>query len=282
MPIDKISGQDWADISKVSAISSTSIANVSGIASPSTPVGPTPFFNLDAQESTSYGGKGTTWVDIAGGNNVALTNGPTFTNNQGSSTIPSYFTFDGINDYAIDGTTLTGFGAADSWTFETWFLTTARMSQSTDLSYIYSKGASNYTLGMALSVYGRSGYRGLLFRFSSSTSSYADFKTSTNIKSLLNNGVWNQIIFSKDAGSGTTPQFYLNGVNYAGTIAGGLTPLTLDQSFNNSDTLYASAYRGNTTYGWDGRLGAIRWYDTYFDATQALANYNSQKTAYGK
>ena len=282
MAIDKFSDISWTALSSVNDTLKANVANVSGIVAASTPVGPTPFFNLDAQESTSYGGTGTTWVDISGGNNVVLTNGPVFTNNQGSATVPSYFTFDGINDYAIDGTTLTGFGAADSWTFETWFVTVASMSANSDLYNIYSKGASNYTLGMALSVYGRAGYRGLLFRFSSSTSSYADFKTTSDIKSFLNNGVWNQIIFSKDAGSGSTPQFYLNGVNYAGTIAGGLTPLTLDQSFNNSDTLYASAYRGNTTYGWDGRLGAIRWYDTYFDATQALANYNSQKTAYGK
>ena len=50
---------------------------------------------LDAADRNSYPGSGSTWYDLSGnGNNLTLTNGPTFnTNNHGS------FSFDGANDY---------------------------------------------------------------------------------------------------------------------------------------------------------------------------------------
>jgi hypothetical protein len=49
---------------------------------------------LDASNTASYSGSGTTWTDITSTNNGTLTNGPTFTN-----TAPKYFNFDGNNQY---------------------------------------------------------------------------------------------------------------------------------------------------------------------------------------
>lgn len=49
---------------------------------------------LDAANSSSYPGTGTTWFDISSTNNGTLTNGPTFTN-----VSPKYFSFDGVNQY---------------------------------------------------------------------------------------------------------------------------------------------------------------------------------------
>jgi len=50
--------------------------------------------NLDAGWYPSYSGSGTTWKDIKGTNNGTLTNGPTFSSNDGGSIV-----FDGTNDY---------------------------------------------------------------------------------------------------------------------------------------------------------------------------------------
>jgi len=63
---------------------------------------PTPQINttnlilhLDAGNSSSYSGSGTTWTDLSGeGNDVTLVNGPTYSSNDGG-----YFDFDGTNDY---------------------------------------------------------------------------------------------------------------------------------------------------------------------------------------
>lgn len=52
--------------------------------------------NLDAANTKSYPGSGTTWTDTSGNAyNGTLTNGPTF-----SSSNNGYFTFDGVNDYS--------------------------------------------------------------------------------------------------------------------------------------------------------------------------------------
>jgi hypothetical protein len=48
---------------------------------------------LDAASKRSYLGTGTTWTDLKGVNNGTLTNGPTFSNDNGGSVV-----FDGSND----------------------------------------------------------------------------------------------------------------------------------------------------------------------------------------
>lgn len=56
-------------------------------------------FNLDAADRNSYPGSGTTWSDISGnGNNGTLTNGPTFSSDNGGVIV-----LDGSNDYIANG-----------------------------------------------------------------------------------------------------------------------------------------------------------------------------------
>ena len=53
--------------------------------------------HLDAGNTSSYPGSGTTWTDLSGqGNNATLNNGPTFDSANGGSIV-----FDGTNDYAL-------------------------------------------------------------------------------------------------------------------------------------------------------------------------------------
>ena len=49
---------------------------------------------LDAANKLSYPGSGDVWTDLAGSNNGALTNGPTFSSANGGN-----INFDGTNDY---------------------------------------------------------------------------------------------------------------------------------------------------------------------------------------
>jgi len=52
--------------------------------------------HLDASNNSSYSGSGTTWYDLSGNsNNLTLSNGPTFTSDDGGAIV-----FDGTNDYA--------------------------------------------------------------------------------------------------------------------------------------------------------------------------------------
>jgi hypothetical protein len=59
---------------------------------------------LDAANTKSYPGSGTSWVDLSGnGNNGTLTNGPTFNSANGGSVV-----FDGTDDFVNCGTITTG------------------------------------------------------------------------------------------------------------------------------------------------------------------------------
>jgi hypothetical protein len=58
---------------------------------------------LDAASRKSYPGSGTVWTDLAGSNNGALTNDPTFNSANGGS-----IAFDGTNDYINLGSIING------------------------------------------------------------------------------------------------------------------------------------------------------------------------------
>jgi hypothetical protein len=69
---------------------------------------------LDAANTKSYPGSGTTWFDLSGnGNNGTLTNGPTFSSDNGGSIV-----FDGVNDYVqfstVSAQTICFFGRMDA------------------------------------------------------------------------------------------------------------------------------------------------------------------------
>ena len=69
---------------------------------------------LDAANSLSYPGSGTTWTDLSGkGNNGTLVNGPTFSPTNGGSIV-----FDGSNDYISTGLVQT---FTNELTVETWY-----------------------------------------------------------------------------------------------------------------------------------------------------------------
>lgn len=72
---------------------------------------------IDAANSKSYPGSGTTWTNLVSGtNNATLVNSPTF-----NSTAPQSFTFDGTNDYITLGT----FFNYQSFTISFWINTGA-------------------------------------------------------------------------------------------------------------------------------------------------------------
>ena len=70
-------------------------------------------FQVDAGNSASYAGSGTTWNDLSGSNQGTLTNGPLFSAGNGGSIV-----FDGIDDVISFGNIL-NMGLA-SWTISCW------------------------------------------------------------------------------------------------------------------------------------------------------------------
>jgi hypothetical protein len=70
-------------------------------------------FYVDAGNGNSYPGSGTTWSDLVGGNDGALTNGPTYDSGNGGSIV-----FDGVDDVVLvtgDITNLINDYSVDIW-----------------------------------------------------------------------------------------------------------------------------------------------------------------------
>lgn len=76
--------------------------------------------NLDAGVDASYGGSGTTWTDLKGGNNGTLINGPTFDSANGGSIV-----FDGTNDYIASSNAASSIRGGSEFTIGFWVKKTA-------------------------------------------------------------------------------------------------------------------------------------------------------------
>ena len=77
-------------------------------------------FYVDAANSKSYPGTGTTWSDLIGSNDGTLTNGPIYDSANGGSIV-----FDGVNDRVLGGGLTNGGGSGTSQSYNIWFKASA-------------------------------------------------------------------------------------------------------------------------------------------------------------
>jgi len=148
---------------------------------------------LDAGDSNSYPGSGTTWFDLSGnGNNGTLTNGPTYSSNNLGSIV-----FDGVNDYVSVSPTSINSNITNSITLNCWVKVNSTSYQvigggqdSAGVRYTasFNSNASLNTYGFDLE----------------STSGQVRLESSSN--SLILNS-WVNLVGTYD---GSTAKFYLN------------------------------------------------------------------------
>lgn len=203
-------------------------------------------FYVDAGNSASYPGTGTTWTDLSGnGNNFTLTNGPIYNTGNGG-----YFSFDGTNDFA-QGPTL---NVGTSWTVEAWVNTTttatdAFIGQPTTRGLFFGTrpSAGNVKLGV-------SGQVNLPWGFRLST---------TNI----NDGTWRYCTATYDA---SNVRVYVNA--------------SLENTTASTGTFTSQAIRIGDSGGGEFLIGDIaigRLYNTVLTGAQITQNFNAQKSRYG-
>ena len=103
---------------------------------------------LDAGNTKSYPGSGTTWTDLSGrGNTGTLTNGPTFSSANGGSIV-----FDGVDDYAtIPASSFFDWGTGDfafecwvKWTSSSWFLSLETRNTTSGTYLLYGNNTAVY------------------------------------------------------------------------------------------------------------------------------------------
>jgi len=224
---------------------------------------------LDAANTKSYPGSGTSWTNlISGGVNGTLVNGPTYSATNGGSIV-----FDGTNDY----TTLPSpapFSGTKLFTFEIWVNFTSISGDyggTNKAAWLFAGNigqpefgiisANNASFTPNTIVYSRAG--------GSTTGSL-----STNVSSLISNGNWYQIILVRSASNVET--IYLNGVS----IATG----NVSNSFDDAQTFFAGgpipgppAYTGYL----NGRVANIKTYNRALTAAEVSQNFNALRGRFG-
>lgn len=224
--------------------------------------------HLDAANTKSYPGSGTTWVDKSGyGNNFTLTNGPTYAKGA--------IIFDGTNDRASCVNTTFGNFGTGSFSLEYVIYTSGVGSNIYGLSFMKRLSAS--TIGGA----NRAGW---CDRTQADRFFVQDNNPGGNGAIIIQNSYVtpkNQIthithVVSKDAtgkiASGST---YNNGI----LVANSSTTFVGNGSVNNgtpATLMYSTGEAGSLS----GRLYAVRAYQKVLSSDEVLQNYNATKSRF--
>ena len=214
--------------------------------------------NLDAGNSKSYPGSGTTWSDKSGfGNNGTLTNGPTFNTGSGGSIV-----FDRVDDY-VSVPKQTAFVNASQFTLMAWMkrrISTSKVicyqgaDTSNDVSFeLWSDGFAYFEVGNA-------------------SNSYANIaNTSTDWQYLA------MVFDGTQTGDSNRLKCYINGsllnVSYNRSIPSTSGPSNSVFSIGNSQGI-----GGNYS---DGNIATTQVYNRALSAQEVLQNYTATKGRFG-
>jgi hypothetical protein len=213
------------------------------------------FVQLDASNTASYPGTGTTWTDLQGNDNGTLINGPTFNAANGGSIVT-----DGVNDYIRVGR-VTGTGTStQSMTYELW------INPADNDGNIMSMSQSNPQDGWNMPPIAASGGR---FRGKVWANNYIFSNNFTQ-------GTWYQVVLTWNYPS-RTQSLYVNGVLNA--AQGGITYA----SSNVDNFLYLGQQNpgADNTGMFGGRYGIFRIYNRALSANEILQNFNANRSRYG-
>jgi len=217
-------------------------------------------FCLDAANTKSYPGSGTTWTDISGKNHDGtLTNGPTFSSDNGGCIV-----FDGANDHIGMLGTATDLGINDtssSFSFSVWFKTGV-----TSEKYMFDNFDGNTQDiscrldGGKLELYLRGSSGGIVnaVRYGSYT---------------LN--AWNNAVYNFD--SSTSPDTftaYVNGINT------GTSTSHFSGNFE-SGSNFRIGMRPAGGGQFSGRIACAMLYNKSLTEAEVKQNYNALKGRFG-
>jgi hypothetical protein len=204
---------------------------------------------LDAADRNSYLGSGTTWNDVSGnGNNATLTNGPTFSNNNGGC-----IAFDATDDFAtITSNVVFNFGTGD-FTLETWIYPE---SFSTYLHMIQMPDQGTFALKANITD-------GAIYFYNPSFTTYG---STPNWTLVLNK--WNYVAMTRVS---SVAYVYLNGES-----KGSKTSFTTNFS-NNTIKIHGGHFGGEFA---QCKIATTKIYNKGLAASEILQNYNAQKSRF--
>jgi hypothetical protein len=212
---------------------------------------------LDAANRKSYPGSGSTWTDLSGNNNTGtLTNGPTFTSDNGGSIV-----FDGTNDHisilASPSNILT------TLTMECWFNASGAPLNGFHVMFQKEGGFSGGA------VYGLRAQPASTFVAMICYDVLTTSQNFLNSTTTLTNGVWYHVSSTLD--SSYSWKLYINGVLESSST---LTAYP----FQNSSAIYIGT--GDARYT-NGKISNIKIYNRALSAEEISQNFQATRGRYG-
>lgn len=227
-------------------------------------------FYVDAGDTNSYPGSGTTWTDIStNSNNGTLTNGPTFDSGDGGSIV-----FDGTDDYvelgSIDSSNAISLSGSTGQTWELWI----NADGSGDAyQRLFDKsnggnGANGHFIGL-----GPSANDGRIYcRLDANTSDSGD----GYVAGMHTAGSWTHVcVTRKNDTTSTGWNFYSNGV-----LKGSRSTIDLSVPTTTTNARIATWNHG-ATREFRGKIAAVRLYNKDLSAEEVLQNYDADKARFG-
>lgn len=221
---------------------------------------------LDAANSKSYPGSGTTWTDLSGnGNSGTLTNGPTFNSANGGTII-----FDGVDDrisvsdfnYGRTGCTVA------SWV--KYNATTTGYKEGIVSKWQTGAGIINeFILGSSQGVEGTAPGNPYFYIFNTNNQSVGIADTST----IMVVGTWYHVLGTFD---GLNVRIYLNG-QYRG-ISTNSTSSTIKTVA--SQPIALASFGSTFQYNTNCHISLAQIYNRALTPSEVLQNYNSQKSRF--
>lgn len=203
--------------------------------------------HIDAGNSSSYNGSGSTWTDIAGtADNITLVGSPVFT-----SGTPSYFTFNGSTQYGTGSAT--NILPSTVYTKSVWFYLNSYVdnnlvSSSTGGHFIFFNSSSTMYCGHANWPIYTAFPSVTTFSLSTWYNAALSFSTTNGMKLYINGVLDNTYTDNKSARGG-------NGSINVATFGG-----------------------GNLL---NGRISQVLCYNLELTASEVLQNYNATKSNFG-
>jgi hypothetical protein len=222
---------------------------------------------LDAANTKSYGGSGSTWTDIIGSYNGTI-RGATHTSGAGG-----YFTFDGINDYVDSGNLGSGF---NDYTVIVWFYPTSVTNHENVLDCNYSTNSNTGNLGPRLEM-NSSG--GLTWIYSDSTSNNNNYYSHSVKSSGLSANTWHCAAITYTS-TGNTSVTYYNGSATGLSRSSVGSPSGQYTTFNDLNVGRGFHLGGGERY-YTGRVGAVQIYNTTLTADDISQNFNALRGRFG-
>lgn len=254
---------DELRISKVARYTSNFTPSTTRFANANTSLVPTSgivtsglVINLDAGDSASYPGTGTTWTDL---NSTAIQftsfGSPTYT-----ASSPGYFSFNGAGTQYMTAPENSALNNANV-TVEAWVKTNSTSQN----GFFFEKGQVNTQYSLFLE-------NGNIRWRTAGSSTYYD--TSVTASLYITTSAWAQIVGTY---SGGTKTLYVNGVSVATST--GIPAISTNTNGMSIGVL--GGFSGTRGYYYNGSLSIINVYSKALSAAEVLQNYDAMKTRHG-